>query len=240
MVACNVTEILVLDRNIEKNITDILAPFTRKKATQKIFSGKKHAGKESKEPIEKKLPTKESPVDADNPRMMTRSRKKRDGILDSSGKKLPKKKNSPGNDSGTPGMTTRSKQKNDDIVMPTGKKPSGRKSSGEKPSGKKPPWKEPSGKEPSGRNLRKESLESMRECEGSNDEKTGKKATNRILAGGSSASKVGILGSSEDDENGKEPGIKVKAVRKRKVRGQGIDGINGRLTKFSKLGQGNI
>ena len=55
---------------------------------------------------------------------------------------------------------------------------------------------------------------------------------------GPSAEKVTLLGSSENEEKRKGPGIKEKVVRKRKVLEQGIDGINKRLSKVSKLGQG--
>ena len=56
--------------------------------------------------------------------------------------------------------------------------------------------------------LVKGAIVSKRKWEGSNDEKTGKRVTNIMLAKGSSASKVELLGNSEDDENGKEQGIK--------------------------------
>ena len=62
----------------------------------------------------------------------------------------------------------------------------------------------------------------------------------RKKARGLSASKDHLLGKSEEEEKEKEPGIQEKAVRKRKVQEQGIDGINKRLGKFSKLGQGNL
>ena len=74
--------------------------------------------------------------------------------------------------------------------------------------------------------------------EGVRNEETGKKVFQVRKARGLLPSKDHILGNSEEEE--KELKIKEKAVRKRKVEGQGIDGTNRRLGKVSKLGQGHF
>ena len=119
-------------------------------------------------------------------------------------------------------------------------KSAAKKTPGEGFSGKKLCGKESTGKklEEEG-TLGRKTGKRKGEVGGRNDE-TGKKVLHWKKARGLSASRDQLLGNSEDEEKRKELGISEKAVRKRKVQGQGIDGISRRLGKFSKLGHGSI